>query len=388
MRHSFWCVASRSRFVLATKMTLIFLRLCLLGLALLPAVLSAAPCSPRRENFTISLPDFASAAEIVLPPVGRQPKGLLLLFPGSDVADMDGAIEGAGGTIISRPMRQVADRLACAGFASMRYNKRFVTGPTTVDRARFDKLNGVDFVADGRTALAFARARPELAKLPAGLVGWSEGTTTAIAVATTETSVRALVLLAPVVDTPAHVAQAQYGRIGKPYLMQFATDGALDADAVARADAGPGGDLAHIFVRMFKGFRAGERLNPLLDTNGDKRISFAEADPIIASWYADGPDSGLGMSSTARASKGIADAFSPSTRPMLILQGINDSMIDPAAAEVFTKRTDAQGRVKLILYPSLGHSLGRAASAQEDRLLPVAQAPLDDMASWLSASLK
>jgi dienelactone hydrolase len=301
---------------------------------------------------------------------------------------MDGAIEGAEGRIISRPMRQIADRLACAGFASLRYNKRFVTGPTTVDRARFDALSGSDFVADGRIALAFAKADPGLTKLPIGLVGWSEGTTTAMAVAASEPSVHALVLLAPVVDSSAHVAQAQYGRIGKPYLMRFATDGALDADAIARADAGPGGDLAHIFVRMFKGFRPGERVNPLLDTNSDGRISFSEADPIIASWYVDRPNSGLGMSSTARASKGVAEAFSPTTAPLLILQGTNDSMIDPGAAKAFAGRADAQQRVTLILYQGLGHALGHAVSAQEDGLLPTADKPLDAMAKWLERTLR
>jgi hypothetical protein len=191
--------------------------------------------------------------------------------------------------IVSRPMRQVAERLACSGFASLRYNKRYVTGPTTVDRAKFDALNGVDFADDGRAAFAFVRRRPGLAKLPLGLVDWSEGTTTAMALAAKNPSIRALVLMAPVVEPSARVAQAQYGRVGKPYLMRFATNGALDRDAIARADEGSGGDLAHIFVRMFRGFRPGERVNPLLDKNGDGRIAFVEADPVIASWHADGP---------------------------------------------------------------------------------------------------
>ncbi|QYE33281.1 alpha/beta hydrolase (plasmid) [Polymorphobacter sp. PAMC 29334] len=235
----------------------------------------------------------------------------------------------------------------------------------------------------GRAALAFARTRPELTGLPLGLVGWSEGTTTAMAVAAEEPSVRAVALMAPVVEAPARVAQAQYGRIGKPYLMRFATDGALDADAIARAEAGPGGDLAHIFVRMFRGFGPGERVNPLLDTNHDGRITFTEADPIIASWYADTPDSGLGMSSTARASKGVADAFAATHSRLLILQGLTDSMIDPAAAQAFAARPDVRPRVTLIDYPGFGHSLGTAHSAQEDRLLPVADKPLDDMATLL-----
>lgn len=342
----------------------------------------ADPCQLAREKVALPLPDFTSAAELVMPPPHRARRGVVVLFQGSDVADMDGAIEGAQGSIISRPMLQVANRLGCAGFVVFRYNKRYVSGPTTVDRVRFDTLNGSDLAADGRAAVAFVRARADLRALPLGLVGWSEGTTVAMAVAT-DPSVRAVVLMAPVVDTPAHVAQAQYLRIGKPYLARFAVDDALDADAIARADAGPGGDLAQIFVRMFRGFRPGERINPLLDTNGDHRITFAEADPIIASWYADGPTSGLGISSSGRALKGVADAFATTTAPILILQGLHDSMIAPEAAQRFARRSDARERVTLIPYAGLGHSLGQAESPETDSLRPVAKVPLDAMAHWL-----
>ncbi len=348
----------------------------------------AGNCRPQRESVSVALPGFESPAEIVTPPSGTSQRGVLVLFPGSDVADMDGAIEGANGTIVSRPMRQIADRLACAGFVSLRYNKRFVTGPTTVDRDKFDMLNGSDFAADGRTAVAFVKSRRDIAHLPVGLIGWSEGTTVAMAVASSEPLVRAMVLISPVVESSAQVAQAQYGRIGRPYLMRFATDGALDADAIARANKGPGGDLAQIFVRMFRGFRPGERVNPVLDTNGDGRVSFFEADPVIKSWYADGPDSGLGMSSTARALKGVSASFTPSTPPLLMLQGTNDAMIAPAAAQAFATRPDARRGVQLILYKGLGHSLGTARSAQEDVLLPMADKPLDDMAVWLQRKLR
>lgn len=357
------------------------------ALLLIAAPAVARPCVPQRVSLALPLPDATSAAELVTPPPGTPRRGVIVLFPGSDVADMDGAIEGSDHTIISRPMLQVADRLACAGFVSFRYNKRYVTGTISVDRAKFDRLNGADFAADGRAAVAFVTARAEARALPLGLLGWSEGSTVAMAVAASISAVRAVVLMAPVVDTPAHVAQAQYLRIGKPYLARFAVNGALDADAIARADAGPGGDLAHIFVRMFRGFRPGERINPLLDTNRDGRISFAEADPILASWYADGPNSGLGMASSARALPGVADAFATTTARILLLQGLNDSMIAPDAATAFARRADARARVTLIRYPGLGHSLGKAESPQNDLLSPVAAQPLDDLARWLVAVL-
>lgn len=357
------------------------------ALGLVPGQAAAAPCSPVRTAVTVGLPGFASPAEIVTPPAHRRVRGALVLFPGSDVADMDGAIEGRSGVIVSRPLKQVADRLACAGFASLRYNKRFVTGATSVDRERFDRLSGADLAADGRTALALVRSRPAFAGLPIGLMGWSEGTTVAMAVAASEPAVKAVVLMAPVVDSPATVAQAQYGRIGRPYLMRYADNGTLDADAIARASAGPGGDLAQIFVRMFRGFRPGERVNPLLDTNKDGRIAFSEADPVIASWYADTPNGGLGMAATGRALAGLATAYRSDTPPVLILQGLNDAMIDPLAARAFAARHAGQRRVTIRTYPGLGHSLGSARTAQEDALTPTAAKPLDDMAAWLNRTM-
>jgi fermentation-respiration switch protein FrsA (DUF1100 family) len=94
------------------------------------------------------------------------------------------------------------------------------------------------------------------------------------------------------------------------------------------------------------------------------------------------------MSSTERALKGVADAFTPTTSPLLLLQGTNDSMIAPAAAQAFAARPDALGRAKLITYKGLGHSLGRAQSIQEDALLPMADGPLDDMVVWLTQKLR
>ena len=360
----------------------------LLLLAALIAAPAAEPtCEARREDIALMFSDFASSGELESPPAGTGIRGVAVLFAGSDVADKDGSIVSRDGRIISRPLRQIADRLACSGYATVRYNKRYVSGATEVDRPKFDAMTGADLAADGRVAVAYARSRPELARVPLALVGWSQGTTVAMEVAATEPDIGAVVLMAPVTASPAANAQGQYARVGKPYLQQFSHDGALDAAAIAQADAGPAGLLAHIFVGMFRGFAPGERINPLLDTNKDGRISFAEADPIIASWYADGPDGGLGMDATGRALKGVDAAFSPATPPLLIVQGLNDGNVDPVATRAFSGRADTQGRVTLIEYPGLGHSLGPALSATQDGLLPTAREPLDDIVQWLDRTL-
>lgn len=354
----------------------------ILGLSPLPVL--AQECALQREAVSIRLADFDSPGEIARPPVGTRLRGIAVLFAGSDIADLDGTIVDDQDKIVSQPLRQVADWLACAGFASIRYNKRYVIGATTADRSRFDRLNGVDLAADGRRALALARSRADLANLPTILVGWSEGTTVAMAVAHDEPSVRAIVLMAPVIKSMAATVGQQYLRVGRPYLTRYAAGGSLDAEAIARADAGPGGVLAHIFVRMFRGFRPGERINPLLDTNKDGRITFAEADPIIAEWYADAPNGGLGMAATGRALPGLAALFDNHAPPVLILQGLNDAMVDPQDATRFAHEARSTNRVTLRRYPGLGHSLGSAKSRFEDALLPIDRKPLDDMAKWLS----
>ena len=71
-----------------------------------------------------------------------------------------------------------------------------------------------------------------------------------------------------------------------------------------------------------------------------------------------------------------------------MLQGLNDSMVDPQAALAFALRPDARARVQLITYAGLGHTLGLASSAQEDGLPSVAKKPLDDIADWLSRNLR
>ena len=160
--------------------------LCGIALVGYPVDAIAGSCQPQRKATTVLLAGFNSPAELMTPPSPRTARGLAILFAGSDVADRDGAVVDYANHVLSRPLREVAESLACAGYASFRYNKRWVTGTTTVDRARFNLLTGADLAADGRSALAFATKLPAMHKLPVILFGWSEGSTVAMAVAKAE----------------------------------------------------------------------------------------------------------------------------------------------------------------------------------------------------------
>ncbi len=351
---------------------------------LLAAAQPAPACQPRVEAFALALPGASSRAEILRPPSGRV-RGVMVLIHGSDVADLDSSIVGKGGRIVSTPLKDVAVAMACAGIATIRYDKRFVSGAEKVDRAAFDKLKLQDFLADAGTALDAARSRADLSRVPAFVFGWSEGTTVAAALAAERTGIRAVVLQAPVIDSFATSLQADFGRVAVPYMMRYATDGAVDAAAVARAEAGPGGVLAQIYVHMFKGFAPGETLNPLLDRNKDGRIDIAaEATPVIRGWFADGPDGGLNIYATGTALPGVRAQLPRIKAPVLILQGAADGNIDDTAARSLTSTPG----VTVKLYPGLGHTLGQSASPLEDGFLPIAAAPLSDMTAWVRRILR
>lgn len=345
---------------------------------------AAVACQPRVEAFQLPLPGTSSRAEILRPPSGRS-LGVMVLIHGSDVADLDGSVVGKGGRIVSTPLKDVAAAMACAGVATIRYDKRFVSSADKVDRTAFDKLKLQDFLADAGTALDAARLRADLRSVPPMAFGWSEGTTVAAALAAARPEIRGVILQAPVIDSFAASLQGDFGRVGAPYMLRYATAGSVDAAAIARAEAGPGGILAQVYVHMFKGFAPGETLNPLLDKNKDGRIDIAaEGTPVISGWFADGPDGGLSIYATGVALPGVRAQLPRIRQPVLILQGTADGNIDDAAARSLT---GVRG-VTVKIYPGLGHTLGPSASPLEDGFAPAAAQPLHDMAAWAAATAR
>ena len=353
------------------------MKIAILGV-LLAAAQPTVACQPRVEAFALALPGVSSRAEILRPPSGR-PRAVMVLIHGSDVADLDGSIVGKDGRVVSTPLKDVAVAMACAGVATIRYDKRFVSGADKVDRAAFAKLKLQDLLADAGTALDEARSRPDLGDVPPLVYGWSEGTTVAAALATTRPDIGGVILQSPVIDGFTTVLQAQWPRVGAPYLQRFATGGSIDAPGIAAAEAGPGGVIAQIYVHMAKGFAPGETINPLLDRNKDGRIDIAaEATPVIRGWFADGPGGGLGIYATGVALPGVRSQLPRIKAPVLILQGTADGNIDDAAARSLIGTPGVTVR----LYPGLGHTLGPSASPLEDQFLPIAAAPLRDMTAW------
>jgi dienelactone hydrolase len=152
---------------------------------------SAPPGAPyTAEDVLVRTPSgLRLAGTLTLPAARRGRVPVVVTITGSGPEDRDEQSPALPGY---RPFRELADTLGRRGVAVLRLDDRGVgesdTGPATVTSA--------DFAGDIRAALAYLRARPEIDTTRMALVGHSEGGVIAPLVAESESSVRALVLMA------------------------------------------------------------------------------------------------------------------------------------------------------------------------------------------------
>lgn len=166
---------------------------------------------------TLTIPDHAAGAR--LPAVA--------MITGSGPQDRDEASPALPGW---RPFRQIADTLGRRGIAVLRLDDRGVGGtpagppnPTTAD-----------FADDTRAALAYLRARADIDPARIGLIGHSEGAIIAPMVAATDSSLRAVVLIAGSSRTGRQISDAQ---VRTAIEQQFHLSGASLDSAVHANDA-------------------------------------------------------------------------------------------------------------------------------------------------------
>ncbi len=115
---------------------------------------------------------------------------------GSGPQERDEAIPGVSGY---RPFRQLADTLSRHGIAVLRMDDR----GHGASGGRWAGATTADFAEDIRAGLAWLRSRPEIDASRLAIVGHSEGGLTAPMVAATDSSLRAIVLLA----APSHTGR-------------------------------------------------------------------------------------------------------------------------------------------------------------------------------------
>lgn len=185
---------------------------------------SAPPGAPyTAEEVTVPTPKgHTLAGTLTLPKDARGKVPAVVTITGSGPEDRDEAIGIVKGY---RPFRQVADTLGRHGIAVLRLDDRGF-GASTGNHAA---ATSADFADDIRWALAYLRTRPEIDAARLALVGHSEGGLIAPMVASTDPTLRGIVLMAGPSQTGRQILRYQFGNAIKrdTSLMGARRDSAL-----------------------------------------------------------------------------------------------------------------------------------------------------------------
>ncbi|MDO4262841.1 MAG: alpha/beta hydrolase [Deinococcus sp.] len=366
------------------------------GVTAPPAPPSAA-AALQTEDTTLTLGDFQSPAQWTYPvqagpeQTSRVPAALLI--HGSSPADMDFTYAGPQGQVVSSIFGDISQALGQGGIASLRYNKRYVSGPGQVDYARFyGEADLNTFLADAQTALDAMRRNPRIDPDQIYVYGWSEGSTVAAELVRRNPEVAGLIVQGPVVLDWGELFEAQLTDVQLPYLRQVAPGG-LSAENLAAVMAAPGAGLvarnAVGFALDPSSFTGGApTLSPALDRDGNGVIELDREYLPGARQSLDAqlnsPAGFLNIYSPARALPSVTAQALQLKVPVLVLQGTNDANTPAAYLPRLTRALDAAGVDRTVrLYPGLGHSLGPAASLVADDFAPIAPQPLADVVEWI-----
>lgn len=275
---------------------------------------------------------------LTLPSGGRRPLPAVVTLTGSGAHYRDG---NRTPEHPYRPFRQIAERLAACGVATLRLDDRGV-GLSAGDG---NAATAEDTAADAEASLRFLRGRSEIDARRVGLIGHSYGGEIAPVVAAGDPAVAAVVLLAgparPFRETMRY--QHRYRIEHDPAIAPGQREAALEAAMCEQA------------------------ANVAASAEAWRR-SIQDRDPLP----------------TARRLR----------MPVLILHGLTDRAVDPEDSRLLEEAVRAGGnrRVERRLFPGVNHHFQRdPVGAREgyDRLSTQDLAPevLDALCSWLGATL-
>jgi pimeloyl-ACP methyl ester carboxylesterase len=238
-----------------------------------------------------------------------------------------------------RPFRELADTLGRRGIAVLRLDDRGVNGSDVGPRT----VTSQDFADDIRAGVAYLHTRPEIDPARIALVGHSEGGMIAPMIASTDTTVRAIVLMAGTASTGREILRAQ---------QVYAVDSMAHLTGAAREAA-----LAH-----------SAKATDSLAASTPWMKFFLEYDPSII----------------ARRVK----------TPVLILQGATDRQVPPSEAEKLAKafRAGGNSRVAVRVFPATNHLFVADATGSFDYgklpSLRVRSEVLGAIVDWLSEQFR
>lgn len=191
--------------------------------------------------------------------------------------------------------------------------------------------------------------------------------------------------------------------LGLPFLEQVVDankDGIVTMDellAALRAHPGTVSSNAAFISFNPNSSPSAPKFNAAIDRNQDGKLDIEqEIKPFLSAYFANfdkfnqSPAAPFHRYTSANQLPAILDSIAGYHGPILILQGEHDANVSPDGAKQIDAALAAAGASdhRLILYPNLGHSLGPAASTDDDDFARIAQQPLQDLTAWLDQHLK
>ncbi len=310
----------------------------------------ARPSDLASEDVTIVDGDVSLAGTITRPKgaAGRLPA--VFFLSGSGPQDRDGFAQG-----LDLGTHEILDHLTRAGFLVLRVDDRGVgrsTGPTV-------GLVFADLVADGRRAVRFLRARPDVDPARIALIGHSEGGLSAPLLAAEEPIAAVVLMAAP-------------GRALEALLKEQL--------CLGRELAGASPAELETFERELAAF--------LAEIAKGAAIAPAGLAPELAAFVSE---------RAWLASHLGRDVLAPLAKvscPILILQGGRDVQVSAERdAPRIQAALDAAGHVdhELRVFPELDHLFKRAGERPNEldylKARPIAPEFLEVLTAWLAARL-
>jgi alpha-beta hydrolase superfamily lysophospholipase len=146
----------------------------------------AVAAGDAGEEVTFRNGDLLLAGTLTIPKGGNKPYPAALIISGSGSQDRDGSV------VVSNLYRQIADRLSSNGVAVLRHDDRGA-GKSAMPKT---STSYRDLINDSKAAIQFLRGRSEIDPDRIVLIGHSEGGTTASIIASEDSKIAAIALLA------------------------------------------------------------------------------------------------------------------------------------------------------------------------------------------------
>jgi uncharacterized protein len=278
---------------------------------------------PNDEQVRVPANGFSLAGTVSKPTetaVRQLPA--VILVAGSGPQDRDETVSGI-------PIfGQIADRLADAGFLVLRYDKRGVGQ----SGGRIESATLTDYADDLRAAVKTVSERKDVDRRQLTIIGHSEGGVVALLAAAKEKRIAALVMIAAIGVTGAELNMAQV------------THG-LDRSKAAPADRQTTIELQKKIQTAVLSGKGWEDIPPALRRQADI--------PWFKSFLAYDP---------AKVMAGVK-------QPILIVQGLLDTQVDPANADLLEKLARTRknaGPVEVLKIEGVNHLLVPAVTGEVD----------------------